>query len=144
VGFQAGEAALDVPEFLEADVGAEAGLGDVVVEQLQADAVGDDGALADGDVGKGTGVHHAGVVLGGAHQVGLMVLAHEGGHGVAHFQVAGGDRLAALVEGHGNVVEAFFRSARSRMTARMAIHSEPTAMPNLDCMVKPSYGRRGR
>jgi len=35
--FQAAEAALDVPEFFESDVCGKAGLGHVVVEQLQAD-----------------------------------------------------------------------------------------------------------
>ena len=35
VGSQAAEAGLDVPELLKADVGSEAGLGDVIVEQLQ-------------------------------------------------------------------------------------------------------------
>jgi hypothetical protein len=138
VRFQAAEAALHVPELLKADVGGEAGLGDVVVEQFQADAVGDDGALAHGDVGERSGVHQAGVVFGGAHQGRVDGVAHEGGHGVAHFQVAGGDRFAALVEGHGDVVQALFQVGQVRATARMAIHSEPTAMPNLDCMVKPS------
>jgi hypothetical protein len=109
VGLEAAEAALDVPELFEADVGAEPGLGDVVVEQLQADAVGDDGALAHGDVGERSGVHQAGVVLGGAHHGRVDGVAHEGRHGVAHFQIAGGDRFAGFVEGQGDVVEALFQ-----------------------------------
>ena len=36
-------AALDVPEFLKADIGGKAALGDMIVKHLQADAVGDDG-----------------------------------------------------------------------------------------------------
>jgi hypothetical protein len=58
---------------------------------------------------KGPGVHQAGLVFGRAHQGGVDGVAHEGRHGVAHFQVAGGDRFAALVEGHGDVVEALFQ-----------------------------------
>ena len=61
VGNEAAETAFDVPELLKADVGAEAGLGDMVVKQLQADLVGDDGGLAHGDVGEGAGVHEAGL-----------------------------------------------------------------------------------
>ena len=57
VGDEAAETAFDVPELLKADVGAEPGLGDMVVEQFQADLVGDDGGLTHGDVGKGAGVH---------------------------------------------------------------------------------------
>jgi hypothetical protein len=50
-----------------------------------------------------------GLYFGGAHHGRVDGVAHEGRHGVAHFQVAGGDRFAALVEGHGDVVEAFFQ-----------------------------------
>ena len=32
----------------------------------------------------------------------------------------------------------FFRSARSLATERIAMHSEPTAIPNFDCIIKPS------
>ena len=63
VGGEAAEAALEVPELLEADVGAESALGDVVVGQLQAHLVGDDGGLADGDVGEGAGVNQNRAVL---------------------------------------------------------------------------------
>ena len=55
VGGQAAEAGLDVPELLKADIGSEAGLSDMVVEQLEGQTVADDGALADGDVGEGAG-----------------------------------------------------------------------------------------
>ncbi len=41
VGFQPAVAALDVPEFLKADVGAKTGFGHIVVKNLQADPVAD-------------------------------------------------------------------------------------------------------
>jgi hypothetical protein len=125
VGFQAGEAAFHVPEFLETDIGGKSGLGDVVVEALQADAVGDDGTLAHGDVGERAGVHEAGVVLGGAHEGRVDGVAHEGGHGVAHFQVAAGDRFAILEKATVMLLMRSFRSARSVATARMAITRSP-------------------
>ena len=71
VGNEATEAAFDVPELLKADVGAEAGLGDMVVKELQADLVGDDGALPHSDVGEGAGVHEAGLFLHGLHEGGV-------------------------------------------------------------------------
>jgi hypothetical protein len=39
IGLEAAEAALDVPEFLETDVGGKAGLCDMVVEELEGQAV---------------------------------------------------------------------------------------------------------
>ena len=107
VGFQAAETAFDVPELLKADVGAEAGLGDMVVKELQADLVGDDGALSHGDVGKGAGVHEDGLLLDALHQGGVDGGDHPGHHGVAHFQVAGGDRVALLVVSYDDFVQPF-------------------------------------
>ena len=104
VWFEAAEAALDVPELLEADIGGEAALGDMIIKHLEADAVGDDGGLAHGDVGKGAGMHHAGLILRRAAQGGVDGVAHPGGHGAADFEVAGGDRLALLIVGHGDLV----------------------------------------
>ena len=89
MGFQAGEAAFDVPEFFKSDVSGKSGLGDMVIPQFQTHAVGDDGALAHGDVGEGAGMHQAGLIFGGAHEGGVDGVSHEGGHGVADFQVAG-------------------------------------------------------
>jgi len=109
VRLQAGVAAFHVPELLEADIGSEAGLGDVVFKELQGHPVGNDRRLADGDIGKGSGVDQTGVVLGGTHQGRIDGVAHEGGHGVAHFQVTAGHRFAALVEGHGDVVDPFLQ-----------------------------------
>ncbi len=101
--------AFDVPEFFKADIGRKAAFGDMIVEHLESDAVGDDRGLADGDIGKRPGVDHARVVLGGTHQGGVDGIAHEGGHGITHFEIAGGHRLAAFVERHGDVVQAFFQ-----------------------------------
>ena len=113
VGFQAAEAAFDVPELLKADVGAEAGLGDVVVKELEADLVGDDGGLAHGDVGEGAGVHEAGLLLHGLHEGGVDGGHHPGHHGVAHFQVAGGDGVALLVVGHRDFIQPFLQVRQS-------------------------------
>ena len=56
---------------------------------------------------KGPGVHQAGLVLGRAHEGRVDGVAHEGRHGVADFEIAGGDGLAAAVEGHGDFVQPF-------------------------------------
>ena len=65
-GFEPAEPAFYVPEFFKADIGSKAALGDMVVEHLETDAVGDDGGLSHGDIGKGAGMHHAGLVFGRA------------------------------------------------------------------------------
>jgi hypothetical protein len=43
---------LEIPELLETDIGAEPALGDVVLRQPGAQTVGNDGTLADRDVGE--------------------------------------------------------------------------------------------
>ena len=80
----------------------------MVIKQFEADAVGDDGALAYGDIGKWAGMYKAGLIFGGAHQGGVDGIAHKGRHGIAHFQIPAGDRFAALVKSHGNIVDTLF------------------------------------
>ena len=96
VGGQTGQTGLNVPELLEADVGSEAGLGDVVVEQLQSQTVSDDGGLADSDVGEGAGVDQNGLMLDGVAHGGVDGVTHPGGHSAGNFQILTGDRLAGL------------------------------------------------
>src|SRR5208337_1629730 len=81
----------------------------MVIEQLEADTVGDDGGLAHGYIGKRPGMDEAGVVFSCAHKSGVDCVAHEGGHGVADFQITSGDGFAALVESDRDVVEAGFQ-----------------------------------
>ena len=97
IGRQAAEPALQVPELLEADVGAEPTLGDVIVRQLQPDLVGQNRRLTDGDVGERPCVDQRGLTFDGLEEVGVDGPAHEGRHGAADFQVAGGDFVALLV-----------------------------------------------
>ena len=104
--FQSAVTAFYVPEFFKADVGCKARFGHVVVEQLQADPIGDDRALADGDVGEGTGVDQRGLTLDGLEEVRVDGPGHEGCHGAAHFQVAGGHGFGGLVEGHRDFIHA--------------------------------------
>ena len=54
-------------------------------------------------------MYQTGVVLSRAHEGGVDGIAHEGGHGIADLQIARGDRLAAFVEGNGDVVQALFQ-----------------------------------
>jgi hypothetical protein len=100
VGHQTRGAALDVEELLHAAVRAEAALGNDVIGQLQGDAVGDDRAVALGDVRERPGVHESRGVLQGLHEVGLDRIAHQHGHGPGGLEVLGGDGIAVLVLGH--------------------------------------------
>ena len=70
-GGQARHAALDVQEFLRAQVRAEAGLGHHVVAGLQGHAGRGDGVAAVRDVGERAAVHERGRVLQRLHQIGF-------------------------------------------------------------------------
>ena len=78
----------------------------MVVKELQGQPVADDGGLADGDVGEGTGVDQNRLVLHGVAHGGVDAVAHPGGHGAGHLQVLGGDRLAAAAVGHHDLADA--------------------------------------
>ena len=72
---QPGGAALDVDKLLEADVCAEAGLGDDeagLADEPEADVVGEDGRVAVGDVCKGPRVDEDGRRLEGLHERRLL------------------------------------------------------------------------
>jgi len=81
----------------------------VIVEEFQPNTVGYNGGLANGDVGKRSRMHHAGIVFGGTHHGWIDGVAHKSGHGVADFQITSRDGFAGLVEGHRDVVEPFFQ-----------------------------------
>ena len=70
-GLQARLAALDVEEFLRAEIGAEAGLGDDVVGELQRRRGRDHRVAAMGDVGERAAVDEGRIVLQRLHEVRL-------------------------------------------------------------------------
>ena len=99
VGDQAAVAALEVHELFHATVGAKAGLGDHIVGQLEGDLVGDDGAVALGDVGKGAAVDKGRAASQRLHQVGHDGVLEQDGHGAGHVQILGRDRLHCALAG---------------------------------------------
>jgi hypothetical protein len=128
VGLEPRATALDVPEFLIADVGRESALGDEVVAERGADTVRDDGALSDGDVGERTGVDQHGLAFERLHQRGVDGPDEPGGHGAVDFEVGGGDGLAGPRVGDDDPAETARRSARSEAMASTAMTSEATVM----------------
>ena len=102
VGGEAAYAAFHVPELLEPDIGPEAGLGHVVVEELQAQKIPDHRGLPDGDVGEGSGVHQHRLVLHGGAEGGVDGVPHPGRHGPGHLEVLGRYGVPALVVGQGD------------------------------------------
>jgi hypothetical protein len=131
VGDQPAVAALDVEEFLHADVGAEAGLGEHVAlrpDQLERDLVGDDRGVAVGDVGKRPGMDERGRAFQRLHQVGLDGVLHQHGQRARAADVLGGDRVALASS------PMTMRPKRSRMScsevvsARIAMISLATVM----------------
>ena len=129
VGLQTRHTALDVQELLRAQVGAEAGLGDGVIAQLQGHLGGGHGVAAVGDVGEGAAVDERGGVLQRLHQVGLQSVLQQGGHGALGVQVTGGDGLAGVgVADHHAAQALAFRSLMSEARHRTAMISEATVM----------------
>ena len=100
VGDQTRSPALEVPEFFETDVRRKAGLRNMVFRKLQSQAVGDDRALADGDVGERSGVDKHRLAFEGLHQGGVDGLHHPGAHGSVNLKVRRCHRLVVAVEGH--------------------------------------------
>ena len=108
-GMQPGRAALDVQELLGAQVGAETGLGDDVVGQLQAQLGGDDAVAAVGNVSERAAVDDGGVVLQRLHQVGVKGVLQQGGHGTGRADLAGGDGLAIVGVGADDAGQPLFQ-----------------------------------
>ena len=116
-GGDAGLAALDVEELLQPHVGAKARLGHHIVGEAQGDAIGDDGGVAVGDVGEGAGVHQYRGLLRGLHQGRLQGVFEQHRHGPRHFQLFGGDGVAAAVQRQLDAADAgaqVFQIARQR------------------------------
>ena len=103
---QAGQTGLDVPELFKADVGSEAGLGDMVIEQLECQTVSDDRGLADGDVGERAGVNEDRLMLDRVAHGGVDGVAHPRGHGAGNLEIFAGDGLAAAGVGNNDLADA--------------------------------------
>ena len=95
-GRDARHAALDVQEFLGAQVRAEARLGDHIVRQLHAQLGGDDAVAAVGDVGEGAAVDQRGGVFQRLDQVGVKGVLQQSGHGARRADLTGGDGFARV------------------------------------------------
>ncbi len=94
--------ALEIPEFLVADIRAEAGFRHQIFGKLQADAVCNDGALSQCDIGKRPCMHKDGLAFQSLDQIGLQGFDHPGGHGAVHTQIGSGDRGAVPAVGNHN------------------------------------------
>jgi len=97
VGMQPGRAALDVEEFLRAQIGAETRLGDAVVGQLHCRTRGDNRIAAVCDVGKRPAVDHAGRVFHRLHEVGLDCILKQCAHRALHAEVAAEYGLSFII-----------------------------------------------
>ena len=102
---QAGLAALDVEELLGAEIGAEAGLGDHVVAELECGAGRHHRVAAMGDVGERAAMDEGGVALQRLHQVGRQRVLEQHGHGAGGLQVGGEHRLAVAGVAHDHLAE---------------------------------------
>ena len=92
-GRQAGLAALDVDEFLGAEIGAEPGLGHHVVGELERGGGGDHGVAAVRDIGERSAMDERRIVLERLHQIGRQRILEQRRHRAVGLQIAGADRL---------------------------------------------------
>ena len=99
------DAADDVHELLHAHVGAEAGLGDDHVAELERDAVGDERVVAVRDVRERAAVDERRLALERLHEVRLERLLEEHGHRAGRLQLLGGDGLALVRRADGDRAE---------------------------------------
>ncbi len=84
--------ALDVHEFLSAQIRAEARLGDQIIAQFEAQAGGAHRVAAVGDVGKGAAVHQGGRVFQRLHQVGLEGVFEQSRQRALHLEIGSVNR----------------------------------------------------
>ena len=108
VGLEAAETAFDVEEFFRPQVGAESGLRDRVVGQLEAEARGKQGVAAVGDVRERTAVDQDGRAFERLNQVRLDRLLQQDGGGFRGVEIARGDGLAVDVVRHDHVGDTAF------------------------------------
>jgi len=106
VRVQARAAALDVEEFLRAQVETEAGLGDRPVRQVQGHAGREHAVAAVRDVGERPAMHQHRRALDGLHQVRVHRVAQQREQGVGDVQRAQVDRLAVVGAADQDAVEA--------------------------------------
>ena len=91
VRHEIGLPALDVEEFLGAEVGAEAGFGHHIVGHVQGGARGDHGVAAMRDIGEGAAMDEGRVVLQRLDEVRLHRILQQHHHGADGLDVGGGD-----------------------------------------------------
>ena len=84
--------ALDVEEFLGAEIGAEARFGDDVVGELERRPGRDHRVAAVGDVGERAAVHERGRTFEGLHEIGPERALEQRGHRAGRVEVGRGDR----------------------------------------------------
>ena len=90
VRYQPGHAALDIQEFLRAQVRAEARLSHGIVPHAHGHPRRHHGIASVGDVGEGPAVHEGRGALQGLHQVGLQGVLQQRRHGAGGLQIPGG------------------------------------------------------
>ncbi len=109
IGFQPGLAALDVEEFLRAEVGAEAGLGHHVIRELQRGGRRRHRVAAMRDVGERAAVDEGGRAFERLHEVRRDCVLQQRRHGAVTLQFAGAHRFAITRIADDDVAEAGFQ-----------------------------------
>ncbi len=107
VRFQAALAALDVDELLGPEIGAESGLGNDVIGELEGALRGDHRVASVRDVRERPAVDERGIVLERLHQVGLERVLQEHRHRPVRLEVLRADRLLIACVADHNVAQAF-------------------------------------
>ena len=104
-GDKAGLAALDVQEFLAAEIGAETGFGDDVIGKFERGGRRQHRIAAMRDVGERPAVNEGRRAFERLHQIRRQRLFKQHGHGAMRFQIAGADRFAVAGIGDDDVAK---------------------------------------
>ncbi len=107
IRLQAGIAALEIPEFLEADVGAESAFGEVIIRKLKGQFIRHDGGLTDGDIGKRSSVNKNGLSFNRLQQAWIDSIDHPCAHGAIHFKIGCRDGIAFFIVSNHHFADSF-------------------------------------
>ena len=101
-----GLAALDVEEFLGAEIGAEAGFGHHIIGELERGGGGEHRVAAMRDIGEGAAVDEGGRAFQRLHQIGRERVLQQRGHRPLRLEFAGAHRLTVAGIGDDDIAEA--------------------------------------
>ncbi len=130
-------AALDVDEFLTAEIGAKSRFRDHIIRELERGGGGQHGVAAMRDVREWSAVNEGGSALQRLHQIGRDRILQQRGHGAVRLQIARAHRFAVASVADDDIGQAILQIVEILARQKIAITSEATVMSNPSSRGKP-------